>query len=84
MSLEDAKKYIMENAKLEELPAEREAIRGTFDHGYYGYTLGKLFIKKARQKYYETYPNATLRTFHDKLLSLGSAPSGMLDSLVLS
>ena len=84
MSLEDAKKFIMENAKLEELPAEREAIRGTFDHGYYSYTLGKLFIKKARQKYYETYPNATLRTFHDRLLSLGSAPSGMLDSLVLS
>src|SRR5713101_772082 len=40
MSLEDAKKFIMENAKLEEHPAEREAIRGTFDHGYYGYTLG--------------------------------------------
>ncbi len=84
MSLEDAKNFIMENAKLEELPAEREAIRGTFDHGYYGYTLGKLYIKKARQKYFSTYPNATLKTFHDKLLSLGSAPSGMLEQLVLA
>jgi uncharacterized protein (DUF885 family) len=84
MSLEDAKKFIMENAKLEEHPAEREAIRGTFDHGYYSYTLGKLFMKKARQRYFGAYPNATLRTFHDKVLSLGSAPAGMLENLVLS
>ncbi len=84
MSLGDAKKFIMENAKLEELPAEREAIRGTYGHGYYGYTLGKLFIKRARQKYFDTYPKATLRTFHDKLLSLGSAPAGMLEDLVMA
>lgn len=83
MSLEQAKKFIMDNAKLEELPAEREAMRGTFDHGYYGYTLGKLFIKKAKKAYFEARPFATLKTFHDKLLSLGSAPSGILDQLVL-
>jgi uncharacterized protein (DUF885 family) len=82
MSLDEAKRFIMENAKLEELPAEREAVRGTFDHGYYGYTLGKLFIKRAKQSYFEQYPSATMRTFHDKLLSLGSAPSGVLEQLV--
>ena len=83
MSLEEAKRFIMDNAKLEELPAEREAMRGTFDHGYYGYTLGKLFIKRAKQRYFDAYRFATLRTFHDKLLSLGSAPSGMLEQLVV-
>jgi len=84
MSLLEAKDFIMENAKLEELPAEREAIRGTFDHGYYGYTIGKLFIKRAKQGYFAKYPNATLGSFYDKVLSLGSAPSGMLESLVLT
>jgi len=84
MSLLEAKDFIMENAKLEELPAEREAIRGTFDHGYYGYTIGKLFIKRAKQGYFAKYPNATLGSFHDKVLSLGSAPSGMLENLVLT
>lgn len=84
MSLEDAKKFIMENARLEELPAEREAIRGTFDHGYYGYTLGKLFIQRAKQRYFAAFGKTTLKTFHDKLLSLGSAPSGMLEELVMS
>jgi len=84
MSVEDAKTFIMENVLMTEQPAAREALRGTFDHSYYGYTLGKLFIKKARQGFYQAHPSAHIRAFHDKLLGLGSAPVGLIEDLILA
>ncbi|SRR5579864_657611 len=84
MSVDDAKTFIMENAFMTEQPAAREALRGTFDHSYYGYTLGKLFIKKARQGFYQAHPSAQIRDFHDKLLSLGPAPVGLIEDLVVA
>jgi uncharacterized protein (DUF885 family) len=84
MSVDDAKTFIMENAFMTEQPAAREALRGTFDHSYYGYTLGKLFIKRARQGFYQAHPSAHIRVFHDKLLGLGSAPVGLIEDLILA
>jgi len=49
---------------------------------YYGYTLGKLFIKKARERFFHAHPEEPIRAFHDKLLSLGGAPVGQLESLM--
>jgi uncharacterized protein (DUF885 family) len=82
MTLDEARQFIMKNALMEAGPAEREALRGTFDHSYYGYTLGKLFIKKARERFFHAHPEEPIRAFHDKLLSLGGAPVGRLESLM--
>lgn len=82
MTIDEAREFIMKNALMETGPAEREALRGTFDHSYYGYTLGKLMIKKARERYFHVHPSESLGSFHDKLLSLGGAPVGYLESLL--
>jgi uncharacterized protein (DUF885 family) len=83
LGVNEARQFIMENAYMETLPAEREALRGTFDHSYYGYTLGKLFIKKARERFFHAYPSASAKEFHDKLLGLGGAPVGLLEELII-
>lgn len=82
LGVDQARQFIMENAYMETLPAEREALRGTFDHSYYGYTLGKLFIKKAKERFYQSHPDAPIKEFHDKLLDLGGAPVGLLEQLI--
>ncbi len=82
ITLEQATQFFVENAFMESLPAEREALRGTFDPGYYSYTLGKIFIKKAKEKYLSNHPNTRLKEFHDGLLSLGSPPVGLLEKLI--
>jgi uncharacterized protein (DUF885 family) len=82
MTLDEARQFIMKNALMEAGPAEREALRGTFDHSYYGYTLGKIFIKKARERFFHAHPDEPIRSFHDKLLSLGGTPVGQLESLM--
>jgi len=82
MTLDEAREFIMKNALMEAGPAEREALRGTFDHSYYGYTLGKLMIKRAREKFFHAHPDEPLKAFHDKLLGLGGAPVGYLESLM--
>jgi uncharacterized protein (DUF885 family) len=74
---EDATRFFMENAFLDRLPAEREAKRGTWDPGYLNYTLGKLMIKKLRTDFLARNRGATLREFHDRLLSLGAPPLGL-------
>ena len=83
LGVNEARQFIMENAYMETLPAEREALRGTFDHSYYGYTLGKLFIKKARERFFHAHPAAAAREFHDKLLGLGGAPVGLVEELIV-
>ncbi len=76
-SWEDATRFIMENAFMDRLPAEREAKRGTFDPGYLNYTLGKLMIKKLRTDWMARHPGASLREFHDAFLALGAPPMGL-------
>jgi uncharacterized protein (DUF885 family) len=83
MTLDEAREFIMKYALMEVGPAEREALRGTFDHSYYGYTLGKIFIKKARERFFHAHPDEPIKSFHDKLLGLGGAPVGHLESLMV-
>ena len=73
----DATRFFMENAFLDQLPAEREAKRGTWDPGYLNYTLGKLMIKKLRADWLDAHRGASLREFHDTLLGLGAPPLGV-------
>ena len=70
MTLDDATRFFMDNAYMAELPARREALRGTFDPGYLNYTLGKLMILKLREDYRrEQGIEYSLKNFHDRLLS---------------
>ena len=69
---------------MEQLPAEREALRGTFDPGYFCYTLGKLAILNARKRFLASKFRGSFRSFHDTLLSFGSPPIGLIDRLLES
>jgi uncharacterized protein (DUF885 family) len=65
----------VEHAHIEPLPAEKEAIRGTFDPGYLNYTLGKLMIRKLRDDLRARDGSRfSLRSFHDGLLAMGAPP----------
>jgi uncharacterized protein (DUF885 family) len=84
MSVEQATRFFMDHAYMEELPARREAMRGTFDPGYLNYTLGKLMILKLRDEYRrERGPSYTLKGFHDELLSYGAPPLPLLRAVML-
>jgi uncharacterized protein DUF885 len=82
MDLEAATQVFIREGHLERLPAEREAIRGTFNPEYFCYTLGKLAILEARTKYLASRFDGSLLRFHDRLLSFGSPPVGLLDGLL--
>jgi uncharacterized protein (DUF885 family) len=83
-TVEEATKFIMDNAYYEEKPARSEATRGTYDPGYLYYTLGKLMILKLRDDWKTEQGSAyTLQRFHDKLLSHGSPPIPLLRQLML-
>jgi len=75
LSVEQGMRFFRDEAFLEEATARREAERGTFDPTYLVYSLGKLMMLKLRRDYKEQQgAKYSLRTFHDTLLSQGSAP----------
>ena len=85
MTLDEATRFFMDNAYMEELPARREALRGTFDPGYLNYTLGKLMILKLRDDYRREQGSAySLKRFHDRLLSYGAPPLPLLREVMLA
>jgi uncharacterized protein (DUF885 family) len=84
MTLDEATRFIMENAFMEETPARAEAVRGTFDPGYLNYTLGKLLLLKLREDYKaEKGDKFNLREFHDKVLAYGAPPVPLLRPMLL-
>ncbi len=85
MTAEEATRFFMDYAYMEELPARREAMRGTFDPGYLNYTLGKLMILKLRDDYRrQEGAGYSLKGFHDALLSHGAPPLPLLRELMLT
>ena len=85
MTVDEATRFFMDNAYMEELPARREALRGTFDPGYLNYTLGKLMILKLRDDYRrEQGSGYSLKGFHDELLSYGAPPLPLLREVMLA
>ena len=75
MTVDEATRFFMDNAYMEELPAGKEAMRGTFDPMYLNYTLGKLMILKLREDYRAERGEAfSLREFHDTFLSFAAHP----------
>jgi uncharacterized protein (DUF885 family) len=81
-TLEQATALFERQAYLDRLPAEREAIRGTFDPEYFCYTLGKLAILDVRRRLLATRFGGSLQAFHDSLLRFGCPPVGLLDALL--
>jgi uncharacterized protein (DUF885 family) len=82
MSLPEATQLFEREAHFEPLPAEREAIRGTFNPEYFCYTLGKLAILNSRTRFLQGRFAGNLKQFHDTLLGFGSPPIGLLDTLL--
>jgi len=75
MSVEQGVRYFRDEAFMEEGSARREAERGAFDPTYLVYTIGKLMLLKLRQDYRQQQGKTfSLRSFHDTLLSQGTAP----------
>ena len=84
MTVDEATRFFMENAFLEELPARKEAMRGTFNPMYLNYTLGKLMILKLREDYQRARGNAySLKAFHDEFLSYGAPPIPLVREMML-
>ena len=84
MTLDEATKFFMDNAFMEELPARKEASRGTFDPMYLNYTLGKLMILKLREDFRnERGEDFSLKEFHDTFLSFGAPPIPLVRQMML-
>jgi uncharacterized protein (DUF885 family) len=84
MRVEDAARLFVEHAYLEPLPAEKEAVRGTFDPGYLNYTLGKLMLRRLREDVRGREGSRfDLRAFHDALLGLGAPPVPLARRMLL-
>ena len=85
MTVEEATRYLMEHGYMDELPARKEAARGTFDPGYLNYTLGKLQLLKLREDYErERGMSFSLREFHDRCLAYGAPPVPLLRKQLLA
>jgi uncharacterized protein (DUF885 family) len=84
MSVEQGVRFFRDEAFMEEASARREAERGTFDPTYLVYSVGKLMLLKLRQDCKQQQGKAfSLRSFHDTLLSQGTAPFWLHRQLML-
>jgi len=85
MSMDDAKKFFVENAGMEPANAEREAFRAAFDPLYIVYTVGALQIRKLRDDVrVKEGTSFELASFHARILSQGALPVKLLRRLLLS
>ncbi|MEY2531201.1 MAG: hypothetical protein QOI96_1286 [Verrucomicrobiota bacterium] len=84
MTVDEATKFFQENCYYEEKPARSEARRGTFDPGYFNYTLGKLQILKLRDDYKAQQGDEfSLQKFHNQMLDHGMPPIRLLREIML-
>jgi Bacterial protein of unknown function (DUF885) len=82
MTVADATALFEREGYCERIVAQREAMRGTYEPVYFGYTLGKLAILDVRSKLLATRFGGSLRAFHDRLLGFGAPPVGFLEELL--
>ncbi len=68
MSLDEAERRFVDDCFQDRATAREQAVRATFDPGYFAYTLGKLEILKLREEAKAALgPAFSLRRFHDAL-----------------
>ena len=83
MTLAQAEDRFVNDCFQDRATAKQQALRGTFDPGYFAYTLGKLQILKLREEVKAALgANYSARKFHDALLSHGAPPVPLLRSRI--
>lgn len=84
-SLDDVEKRFMTDCYVDKPNAREQTARGTFDPGYFAYTLGKLQILALREEAKKALGEKfSLQKFHDALLAHGAPPVAMIRERVLS
>jgi uncharacterized protein (DUF885 family) len=79
MTLERAAERFEKDCYQDKATARQQAVRGTFDPGYFAYTLGKLQILQLRgELQQELGDRFVLQRFHDALLSHGAPPVALI------
>ncbi len=74
-SVEDSKRFFIEQGFQSEGTAIQQAARGTYDPAYLNYTMGKLMIRRLRDDWTATRGGRKAwRDFHDAFLSYGGPP----------
>lgn len=85
MTLDQAQKRFQKDCFQDKATAREQAVRGTFDPGYFAYTLGKIQIlelrDEAKKKLGERF---SLKKFHDALLGHGSPAVPLIRERVLA
>jgi hypothetical protein len=84
MTVEEAEKGFVTDCHQDAATAHEQAVRGTFDPGYFAYTLGKLQILALRQEAQAKLgARFSLQRFHDALLAHGAPPIALVHDAVL-
>jgi Bacterial protein of unknown function (DUF885) len=82
--LEQAEKRFVTDCYQDPATAHEQAVRGTFDPGYFAYTLGKLEILALRaEAKAKLGAGFSLEKFHDALLAHGAPPVALVHDAVL-
>jgi len=84
MSIDDATDFFKKNAHMPETTARQEAERGAFDPGYLSYTLGKIYLKKLKQMFFEKHTEKPLSEFHQRIVSMGCPTYKMAEKYILA
>ncbi len=83
-TVEQAAKRFMTDCHQDPATAHEQAVRGTFDPGYFAYTLGKLQILALREEAKAKLGSRfSLQRFHDALLAHGAPPVALVHDAVL-
>jgi hypothetical protein len=83
-TVDDAERRFVEDCHQDRPTAHEQAVRATFDPGYFAYTLGKLEILALRAEAKARLGQSfSLERFHDALLSHGAPPLALLHDRVL-
>ena len=84
MTLDQAAARFIKDCHQDKATAREQAVRGTFDPGYFAYTLGKVQILALRDEAKKKLgAKFSLQKFHDALLSHGSPPIPLIRDRVL-
>lgn len=84
MTVEESIAMFKEKALQDPGNAQQQAYRGTFDPGYFNYTLGKLMIQTLREDWTAGRGGREAwKDFHDEFLSYGGPPVPMVREAML-
>lgn len=84
MSVEESMELFQEKGLQDPGNAQQQAYRGTFDPGYFNYTLGKLMIQTLRDDWTaDRGGREAWKDFHDEFLSYGGPPVPLVREAML-